>query len=54
MKKSIALGLSGLALVASALAAQDPARRGGQGGKRKPSPQDGIVVTSLSWETLIL
>ena len=47
MKKSIALGLSGLAIVASALAAQDPARRGGQGGKRKP-PQDGIVKPAMS------
>lgn len=38
MKKSIALGLAGLAIVASALAAQDPARRGGQGGKRQIYP----------------
>jgi hypothetical protein len=48
VKKSIALGLAGLALVASALAAQDPARRGGQGGKRKPPPQDGIVKPSMN------
>ena len=48
MKNSIALGLAGLALVASALAAQDPARRGGQGGKRKPPPQDGIVKPSMN------